>query len=992
MFDRCFGCMRPLEFPDAPCPHCGYDGRATPFDRNHLPPGTVLQNRYVLGRALGLGSFGNTYIGWDTQAQMRVTVKEFLPGAVACHRADTPTVQFYSAQGRALFEKGMRLFCEETATLRGIENAECINPILDVVEENGTAYTVAQYWSGQTLKAYLAEYRAMSFDDAMAIMAPVLRTLDTVHQNGLLHRDISPDNLFLCSSGEVRILDFGLAQFDLAQENTDSLSVLFKPGFAPPEQYARHILTGPWTDVFGAAATLYKMITGIAPPDVPQRQREDTLLPPHDLECDIPDSAEKALLRALSLRPEDRYATADAFLRALESDAQTTTSETPKKRTLRILLPVLCVLLLLGVVTGIAIRFSRRDPKPKTDGPTNVPAQTQTEPAGLSSDAVEVTYYEDFTPQSMEVVRTQNGDAAALPYTVFVQNGGRGLVSGTGEIVLPAQYNTIVWDNTVGAFLLDSKQYWDVSAGTFTPAEPAAPRPGGDLRTSVYTYDASNQLLRTDGGRSFAQTTGEGSFLIGTGPYGIVTRGTLLVEPTCRKATPLSCGIAAFYADGQWTYRNAYGVDVFGKSFPESVFPGGVPFSYSDGLVPFFDEDAGRWGYADTAGKTSVPAAFITALPSVHSEAWVQTEEGFGTIALAEPGETLRGRCGENAQYQYTPQTGLLEIDGYGSLWDFTADNIPWLSFAKQIRTVRITGDIDYLGAGSFNDCTALTGVTVTGSLRAVGPFAFAGCGNLRMVTAAESLETIGDLAFAGCTALAELPTGGVTTIGAYAFSGSGLEHVALPQTSAIAESAFESCPSLQTADLSGAVRIGAGAFASCTALQTVVLPKTMQSIGSSAFDGCTSLESVRVPPGVSALETQTFRGCTALSSVTLPDGLHTIGAETFAGCASLGGISLPPTLKTIGSRAFDRCTGLENVLVPDSVSDIGSYAFAGCTGVTLFELKDTVTTLGAYAFDGWTSGQTIRIKNILLKRLLGTPPGWDKQWNANCSAQIESA
>ena len=989
MFDRCFGCMRPLEFPDAPCPHCGYDGRAKLFDRNHLTPGTTLQNRYVLGRALGLGSFGNTYIGWDPQTGMRVTVKEFLPGAFAYHRADTPAVQFYSAEGRGLFEKGLQVFCEETAALRRIPETECVNPILDVVRENGTAYTVAQYLSGQTLKAYLSEYRALSFDDAMTIIAPVLRTLDTVHKNGLLHRDISPDNIFLCSSGEVRILDFGLAQFDLAPEQANSLSVLYKPGFAPPEQYARHILAGPWTDVFGAAATLYKMITGIAPPDVPQRQREDTLLPPHDLECDIPEAAEKALLRALSLRPEDRYATADAFLRALE-DADV--PDTPKRDVRRFLVPILIVLACLVAVIAAALWIAHHPRKPVTTQTTTETEQTQSSPVDLPVDGVEVTYYENFTPQAMEAVRTQNGDAASLPYAVFVQSGRRGLVNTHGEVVLQPQYNTIVWDNAVGAFLLDGKSYWEASAGTFTPGELAAPRAGGELRTSRYTYDDAHTLCRVDGEQRFVQTTGEGSFLVGTGPFGIVTRGTMLVDPVYSKATPLSCGIAAFYADGQWTYRNAYGVDIFNKSFAENIFPGGVPFSYSDGMVPSFDEESGLWGYADTAGQMRISAQYISALPSVQSVAWVQTEDGFGTISFAEQDEKLHGRCGENVQYIYTPQTGLLEIDGYGSLWDFTADNVPWLSVAKQIRTVRITGNVDYLGAGSFDGCTALTSVTAAGSLRAVGPFAFAGCGNLRMFTGSETVETVGDLAFAGCTVLAELPMNSLTTIGAYAFSGSGQDRAVLPQAAYIAEHAFENCAALQTADLSGATRIGSSAFAGCTALQTVTMPQKADSIASSAFAGCVALGSVRVPLGVRTIEENTFRGCTALSVLTLPDGLQTIGPSAFADCTSLSGVSLPPTLKTIGRHAFENCTGLENVLVPDSVSTIGSYAFAGCTGVTLFELKDTVKTLEGHVFDGWTARQTIRIKNALLKRILGTPAGWDDEWNANCRAQIVSA
>lgn len=993
MWNRCYGCMQLLSYPDEKCPYCGYDSRAKLFDRNHLPPGTVIGGRYVLGAALGLGGFGNTYIGWDPQTEMRVTVREYLPSTLAYHRADTVQVQWYSAQGRALFQKGMRQFCSASEALRKMPETECINPILDIVRDNDTAYTVMQYLSGQTLKAYLSEYRSMSFEDAMEIMAPVLRTLETVHQHDLLHRDVSPDNIFLCEDGQVRILDFGLAQYDLTPENGERLSVMFKPGFAPPEQYMPHLLPGPWTDVYGAGATLYKMITGMAPPDVPQRQREETLLPPHELDCDIPADAEYALLRSLSLPPENRYATAQAFLSALQGEGDEEASRRVDVQ--KVLIPVLGVIAALIVIVGVYAVIARRVrnlPAPVLSSQTELTSQ----PQDGTQDMADVTFFDTFTPQAMEVVRTQTGDAACVPYAVFVQNGKRGLAAADGTTVLPANYKTVVWDTAAQCFLLDGKTWWEAGTGIASPAEPAA-RDGGDLRTSVYTYDpAGHVLYRAAGGERYAQTASEGSFLVGTGPYGVVTRGTLLVEPSYEKATPICCGIAAFLHDGQWTYLNTFGVDVFGRSFDASVFPDGVPFSYSNGFVPYYDEDSGLWGYADTAGAVCVPAQFLSALPPVQYAAWVQTEDGrFGVISLrasdAKDG-ALCGKCGENIQYTYTPQTGLLEIEGYGSFWDFTAQTVPWAAVCRQIRTVRIAGDIDYIGAGSFNGCTALTGVTVTGALRAVGPFAFAGCGNLRMVTLSDTVETVGDLAFADCAALADLPLSGVRNCGVYAFSGSGLTQIALREQAFAGRGCFAGCTALQSADLSGVQDLGSDAFAGCTALQSVTMPSRMASIGARAFADCTALELIRVPPGVAQVEEQTFLHCSALRTVTLPDGMRSIGQQAFSGCAVLGAVSLPPTLTTIGTRAFEQCAGLRNVMVPNSVTNIGAYAFAGCTGVTAFELKDSVQTLGAHVFDGWTSGQTIRIKNVLLKRLLGNPPGWDAQWDAGCRAQIVSA
>ena len=672
MFDRCFGCMQPLAFSDAPCPHCGYDGRAKQFDRNHLPPGTVLQKRYVLGAALGLGGFGNTYIGWDPMTQMRVTVKEYLPSAFAHHRADSPAVQCDSDEARALFEKGLRDYCAQAAALRRLPSTECVNPILDVVRENGTAYTVMEYLSGKTLKAYLSEYRAMSFPQAMDVMAPILRTLDTVHKNGLLHRDICPDNIFLCRNGQVRILDFGLAQYDLMPDSSESLSVLFKPGFAPPEQYMRHLLAGPWTDVYGAAATLYKMITGIAPPDVPQRQRGDTLLAPHELGCDMPQSAEHALLRALSLRPEDRYATAEVFLRALtEDDPQDEDdADESKSDALRKILRISAVAaVIIAVCIGAAAWITHR---PKTDPDrTNDPTQITAVTENDETIGANVVYFDGFQPSAVEVLRTQNGDAAALPYVVFTRDGRRGLVSQTGETLLPAQYNTIVWDTETQSFLLDGSTHRSL---TGEPApQPADETQAGDPEKQpsyslAYTYEG-DALYRTAGGEKLAQGSATGGFLVCTGDkYGIVTGGTVLVEPHYEKATALCCGIAAFLEDDKWTYRNQYGIDILGQSFDASVFPNGIPFSYSDGFVPIYDAESGLWGYADTAGQMRVEPQFLTALPPVQSVAWVQTKDGFGVIRFGGENGTITGKCGENAQYTFTPGTGLLEIDGFGEM------------------------------------------------------------------------------------------------------------------------------------------------------------------------------------------------------------------------------------------------------------------------------------------------------------------------------------
>ncbi|MBQ7546075.1 MAG: leucine-rich repeat protein [Clostridia bacterium] len=987
MFTRCFGCMRELPVPDEPCPHCGYDRRAATFNRNHLPPGSVLCDRYVIGQALGLGSFGITYIGWDEVGQMRVTIKEFMPSAFAHHRAGDDTVQFYSPQGRALFEKGLRRFGEETAALRRLTQTECISEITDYVETNGTGYAVMEYLSGQTLKARLAQCRTMSFDEAMEILAPVLRTLDEVHRNGLLHRDISPDNIFLCSDGRVKLLDFGSAQFELMQDSPE-LSVVLKHGYAPPEQYVNYMLAGPWTDVFGAAATLYKMLTGIVPPDAMQRIKDDTLQKPDETGCALPQQVQKALLRALSLRPEDRYPTADAFLQALQPDEETEPNR--KKRLLPIIASVV-VLLAVVIVAVIALSGRNKPPQPHSQTGTSAAAETTTEsPQPLD---VQETYYDGFTPEQMAPVYTSSGAQACIPYAVFRQNGRLGLVASDGTVVLPATRSSIVWDEKQQLLLLDGAVYWDAQNNApATAAVQTVPQGVPDLSDSSYAF--ADVLCRvTAGGERFPQNDLEGAFLVGGPPYGIAVRGSLLVEQTYEKATPLCCGVSALYEDGKWTYRNAYGVDLFGRMFDGSIFPDGTPYSFSEGYVPVYDEETGLWGYADTAGNSVVEPRYSAALPPVHGTAWVQTERGFGTLRFGDS-DRIGGKCGENAQYSYDPMSGVLQISGYGNLWDFTAENVPWLLFRRQIRTVQIDSGIAYLGANCFADCTALSSVTLPMDVQSIGPFAFRGCGMLRMLNLPATVVSIGDEAFAGCSELVEIMVpASLQSLGVCVFRGcTALQDVTFAASAAVPDWTFYGCASMTHADLSAASAIGSHAFEGCISLQTVQLPVKCGRLGLSAFCGCALLENVRIPLGVTTIEASTFRDCTALKAVVLPDGLRTIGQEAFSGCTALGGLSLPPTLTHIGTRAFYNCRGMQNVLVPDSVSRIDAFAFAGCTGIASFDLKDTVQTLGTHVFDGWTARQKIYLKNPLLKRWLGTPSGWDDNWNAGCYAVITAA
>jgi serine/threonine protein kinase len=312
----CLGCMEPKQTPGV-CPRCGWSPEAGAVSILHLPPGTRLHNCYLIGRVLGQGGFGITYMGWDTQLRRKVAIKEFFPQVIASRQPRSTTVAPSTANLQADFDYGLRSFLNEGRILARFNDHPCIVSVLNLVEENSTGYLIMGYLDGNTLAQALAKAGGkLPYPTAREVMMRVMDGLREVHAQGLLHRDISPDNIYLTRQGLVKILDFGAARFD-AGEQSQSLSVVLKEGYAPEEQYRRNGNQGPWTDVYATAATLYRSITGMVPPPALDRLHADSLEPISRLGVAIPPPAEAALLRALSVRAGDRFQSVESFQEAL---------------------------------------------------------------------------------------------------------------------------------------------------------------------------------------------------------------------------------------------------------------------------------------------------------------------------------------------------------------------------------------------------------------------------------------------------------------------------------------------------------------------------------------------------------------------------------------------------------------------------------------------------------------------------------------------------
>jgi serine/threonine protein kinase len=317
--DLCMGCMEPRH-GQAVCAACGFVEGTPTENPVHLPPRTRLKDCYIVGRVLGHGGFGIAYIAWESNLQIKLAVKEFFPGDFATRGVDRSTVNPYSGDARDNFEYGLTKFLDEGRAVARFNDHPGIVPVLNFFRDNGTGYLVMQYVPGMSLKEYLAlKDGRIPYDEAIAIAMPVMDTLRAVHEVGILHRDISPDNIYISSTKRVKLLDFGAARLAMG-DRSKSLSVILKAGYAPFEQYQTKGKQGPWTDIYALAATIYRAITGVVPPEAPSRiAGSEELESPRALGVDMTPESEAALLQALAIDPGQRYATVMEFQEALLS-------------------------------------------------------------------------------------------------------------------------------------------------------------------------------------------------------------------------------------------------------------------------------------------------------------------------------------------------------------------------------------------------------------------------------------------------------------------------------------------------------------------------------------------------------------------------------------------------------------------------------------------------------------------------------------------------
>ena len=312
----CYNCMKSTTNVQGYCSSCGFLNFEYSYTEDQIPPLTLLNGKYIIGRNLATGGFGNTYIALDTHLNTKVAIKELFLTNI-CHR-DADNGITVSSSGQTFYQINKKRFAEEARVLAMFNEFENEGIVLvkDYFEENNTSYIVMEYLSGETLKTRV-ERRTMTMEAVRSLFEPICHALTKIHQFNIVHLDVSPENIMVLNDGRAKLLDFGTAKQIGYKRDSDIIT--FKRGYASPEQYSETGRIGQWSDVYGLAATIYYCITGVRPPDAIDRIAHQKLENPSKYANTISNDEELVLLRALDLDPTKRFQTVEDFWEGLNN-------------------------------------------------------------------------------------------------------------------------------------------------------------------------------------------------------------------------------------------------------------------------------------------------------------------------------------------------------------------------------------------------------------------------------------------------------------------------------------------------------------------------------------------------------------------------------------------------------------------------------------------------------------------------------------------------
>lgn len=305
-FNLCYGCMNPNDDAEGGiCKICGYNENA-PYLPSYLAPGVMLRDRYVVGKLLSYNGESANYIGFDTITQSKVVIKEYMPDTL-CERESGKSIINVAPEYVAQYKTLMSEFVELNKTISKMRSLSHIIPVMDMFGDNNTGYVVLVYFEGTTLEKYIERNGGrLTWETVRRFFPPIFTTISLVHNAGLVHRGICPNNILIGENGDIKLTGFAIS--DERTANTEIAPEIFS-GYAAPEQYNSSARQGTWTDVYGVSALLYKALTGVTPVDAASRLTDDTLEAPSDVVPEIPKSVSDVIMSGMELDGEKRIQT-----------------------------------------------------------------------------------------------------------------------------------------------------------------------------------------------------------------------------------------------------------------------------------------------------------------------------------------------------------------------------------------------------------------------------------------------------------------------------------------------------------------------------------------------------------------------------------------------------------------------------------------------------------------------------------------------------------
>lgn len=995
----CSRCMRLIETQEKACPFCGYSGHQE-RSLSILEEGTLLNERYQLGAMIGRGGFGITYAAWDEKLARPVAIKEYFPAAYVTRNIDLSDEVGYVEDAREAFLEGRLRFARESHLMAQLQEIPNVVKVLDSFEENETAYIVMEYIHGVPLDAWIS-FRNMKPGQILETLRPVTDALALLHKQGVVHRDLKPDNMLVEADGTIRLIDFGAAM--LLEKSAET--VILSRGYAPAEQYGKEYgRQGPWSDVYGLAAVLYRLLTGNVPDEAILRKKQDRLKSPIELGVRIGKKQNAVLMAALAVDPDKRIQSMEEFrarLYNLPLPEEVLWRRRIQRRVIGASAAVFAILLLLfvnffvGFPLGQGLLYSLRSDgwhvlrEYRSQQNCSVPANRLGIPVTAIGNGafrnnqalVTVTL-----PESIYSI----GDiaferCASLQTVVLTENVSR---IGVSAFVGTPMHLTI--DGSYGSY---AEEYAMKNGVRFTDSSTMAFEPTEDGLT----------LAEFD---SMAETLVIPSYVDGV-PVVKIKNGvqikhakTLVLPEQLRRIPDGLCEFniileAVKFGQnveeiGERAFDNC--ISLNSLELPEQLRKiGASAFNFCFRLKEIcWSENLTTIGESAFSGCNTLEKV---ELPKSVREIGERAFNDCDALRKIELPESMR-EIGEQAFSGCDQLATVIFSEGIESIPSHRFSNCNLLTdvrlpetltkigdyaFLKTgIKTLRLPNAMQSMGKSAFKE-SSLEYLYVPAQVSEVGSWCFSNCKNLKWLmfktdSLAENKEDlfgiflpnlfIGGRKGSYAEKLArdnDLPFENVDTWSTSVIMESNMAHLDYAEGDIVVPwyNREDNCliTGLDNAQKATSIRLSRfqteiddRAFDDCSDLTAVNSPGRITSIGTSAFYNCTALTQMPHFEGLIDIGAWAFCNCAAMKTLYLPEGLIYLRENAFEGCTSLTSALLPSSLRELGTFAF-KDTGLRFAYIPGNIREI-SMNFSNCSSLETVLIGDGVKKLGLGAFD----------------------------------------